>query len=524
MDSQELYEGMGHIDEEILERSEKNKVSKPRKRPGPNRMGLIAAALALVICGSALLRSGILLSNRETYLTQEDQTPSQNTDSTEEGTQGQTPSLQNPLVLTVRALEEAVYPQMVEYPQEEDYYDLKTGEMDLEGLNQAFGEWRESVQAQRQEEGYAKGLEPFFTATMREFLSGPEGENRLYSPLNVYLALGMLAEISGGESREQILDLLGAESIEALRDQAKAVWNAQYRDDGATASILASSLWLDEALSFSEEPLKTLADTYYASSYLGQLGSEESNQALRQWLNDQTGGLLEDQIQEISLDPETILALATTLYYKAGWDVEFHEHNTCQETFYGTQGELSCQFMHGSFQETYYWGDTFTAVGQKMANDGGTMWLILPDEGVSIQEMLEQEETMRFLLSNGQWDRRKDMKVHLSMPRLDVSGNADLGQGLRNLGVTEVFAQQRADFSPLGLPAGEAWLSQVSHGVRVKADEEGVEAAAYTLMLMENAEPPSEEEVSFTLNRPFVFAITSEDGLPLFTGTVYDPA
>src|SRR5699024_6557756 len=127
----------------------------------------------------------------------------------------------------------------------------------------------------------------------------------------------MLAELTDGNSRQQILDLVGADSIEDLRTQANAVWNGQYRNDGATTSILASSLWLNEDVSFVEDTMKRLADTYYASSYQGEMGSQELNKALQDWLNAQTGGLLENQVNEITMDPETVMTIATTLYYQA---------------------------------------------------------------------------------------------------------------------------------------------------------------------------------------------------------------
>lgn len=47
-------------------------------------------------------------------------------------------------------------------------------------------------------------------------------------------------------------------------------------------------------------------------------------------------------------------------------------------------------------------------------------------------------------------------------------------------------------------------------------------AVAYTVMEYESAEPEG-EEIAFTLDRPFLFAITSEDGLPLFVGVVETP-
>ncbi|MBQ1887296.1 MAG: serpin family protein, partial [Firmicutes bacterium] len=56
--------------------------------------------------------------------------------------------------------------------------------------------------------------------------------------------------------------------------------------------------------------------------------------------------------------------------------------------------------------------------------------------------------------------------------------------------------------------------------VRVKADEDGVEAAAYTVIMVKATSAMPEEPIEFTVDRPFIFEIISSEGLPLFTGVV----
>ena len=175
-----------------------------------------------------------------------------------------------------------------------------------------------------------QSLSTTFFSFFKKSFSTPKksGENKVYSPLNVYMALAMLAEVTDGECRQQILTLLGSESIDALRTQAASVWNANYSNDGAVTSILANSLWLNEAVDFHQTTMDSLAQNYYASSFRGQMGSEEFDQALRDWINEQTGGLLEAQADGLSMDPETIMALASTIYYRAKWHSEFSEDRT----------------------------------------------------------------------------------------------------------------------------------------------------------------------------------------------------
>jgi len=420
-------------------------------------------------------------------------------------------------------LAEAEYPEMAPYPNEMDYFTEEN--YDPDGFDKVYTAWREDKKAQRdQYEGYREGLDGFFAASIQEYLSAAEGKNRAYSPLNVFMALSMLAEITDGESRAQILQLLGKTDIDSLRQQAKAIWNANYSDDGALTSVMASSVWLNEDVNFVQETVDSLAENYYASSYKGTMGSPEFNAALQDWLNEQTGGLLKDQAANVEMSPETILALATTVYFRAKWSSEFSEQNTQEGVFHLSTGEdVAADFMHKSGSRHYYWGDKFSSVSLGFEG-GGSMKFVLPDEGVSVDELLSDEQAMEYMLSREGWDNSKYLIVNMSVPKFDVVSDIDLSAGLKNMGVTDVFDANVSDFTPMTADMDGVFLSQAQHAARVTIDEEGCTAAAYTVMMVAGSAMPPEEEVDFVLDRPFIFILTSMDGLPLFTGVVNNPA
>ena len=434
-------------------------------------------------------------------------------------------SLSRPLTAQAEGLlAEPEYPQMAPYPDETRFFDSVTGEFDSDGFSEVYSRWRESQERQYdQPEGYADSLQAFFKDSMAVFLSSPKGENTVYSPVNVYMALAMLAEVTGGSSRQQILQLLDAQDMESLRTQAQQVWNANYRDDSASRSLLANSLWLDSSLEYREDPLAVLAGSYYASVYRGKLGSGEMDQALQDWLNQQTQGLLEEQSRNVRMAPMTALSLASTICYQVKWRNEFHEENNEEMTFHGANGDVSATFMKRTLSYgPYYWGECFSAVGLGL-EDGGTMWLILPDPEVTLQALLEDGTALDFATGgHRQWADQAQVKVNLSLPKFDVVSDTDLSQGLKSLGVTDIFEESAADFSPI-LPGVTATLSTASHAARVAIDEEGITAAAYTVMMTAGAAPPPEDEVDFILDRPFLFVITNQDDTPLFAGVVNAP-
>ena len=149
------------------------------------------------------------------------------------------------------------------------------------------------------------------------------------------------------------------------------------------------------------------------------------------------------------------------------------------------------------------------------------MWFILPDEGVSTDTVLTEDALYSLLCSAYEWPDQKTLRVNQYIPKFDISADADLINGLQELGVWDVFDMSKADFTPL--TDQKAAIHQVKHAVRVAIDEEGVTAAAFTAMMMAGASRPPEEEMDFILDRPFVFAITGTDGVVLFMGVVNQP-
>lgn len=482
-----------------------------KKHRRPYWIGAVAAVLALVILFT--VAGGGTPAPTEPILfyppgTTETPTVPPQTTLPEDPT---APTLPQP-VLLANQVSAPTHPWMVAYPT-----DYSTG----------YDAWQDSQNDQYdQPKGYADSLDNFFAASIQKFLAG-EG-NQTYSPVNVYMALAMLAETARGESQQQILDLLGADSIEALREQAGYVWNAHYSADGMTSLLLGNSLWLDEAYSFEQSTVDTLAKDYYASLFSGDLGTEELNEQLRQWLNDNTGGLLKEQIKDVSLSPQTIVALASTIYFRAGWTDKFSEKATTQDIFHAPNADVTVDFMHKTFTDrTYYWGENYSAIRLGLSGDN-TMWLILPDENSSTAGVLEDGEFLTMLQDPKAWaDRTGRYKINLSLPKFDIVSDKDLISGLKQMGVTDIFDGEKADLYGLISPdqaAGNPYINGIDHAARVKIDEEGCEAAAFTLIQYGAGMAPAErDEIDFSLDRPFIFVVTSRDNLPLFAGTVVNP-
>ena len=427
-----------------------------------------------------------------------------------------------PLILSARAVSVASDSRKLERP--------RSGASD-----DKFKAWQE--QRQYRESLVAAAQSPIadFTGLISEqVLSGTDGTNRLWSPINAYIALAMTAELTGSHTQAQVLEVLGASDLTQLRGRISAVWEEIYEDNGKEISVLANSLWLDKDVTYAKDTMDILAHDYYASVYQGDLGTSRTNRDMANWIRNQTGGLLGERRGNVSLTPQDrVLTMASTIYFQSKWGSEFNAANNTQAVFHAPGGDVERTFMNKKeYQMNYYWGGDYSAVQMFMEN-GSSMWFILPDEGKTVNDVLASEEYMDMITQphrqvEGEEAKYKWMKVNLSVPQFDVSGTTNLKPALSSAGLAAIFNPLGNDFSPSIIRANDnddpVYLDSIHQDTRVKIDEKGVVAASYIeLNFGAGAAMPPEEIIDFVLDRPFLFVIASRDNLPLFAGIVNQP-
>ena len=174
--------------------------------------------------------------------------------------------------------------------------------------------------------------------------------------------------------------------------------------------------------------------------------------------------------------------------------------------------------MNNSHTETVYFGDDYRAARLPM-NEGYSMTFIKPNEGLTANELLSKDEVIAFILSEDAAKGSYRPIVELSVPKFDVESQAELTQVLTAMGVRDVFTKE-ADFTPLTEDTDDILVSNVLHGARVKIDEEGCEAAAYTMITLGATAVRDFEIEQFVLDKPFIYVIRNSMGTPLFVGVI----
>ncbi len=356
-------------------------------------------------------------------------------------------------------------------------------------------------------------------------------ENPVYSPLSYYMALSMAAECAAGNTRDEIVDVLGAEDIEDLRYENDLLYRAFRLDGNSDYCIVSNSAWLNSKWNFKQDAFDTLAKNYYATSYSRDFRKKEETEAeISEWISRKTKEKIKPDI--FIKDPESdIVRLINAVAFKDAWKEEFDAEMTKKNNFFKRDGsKISCDFMkeHNTGTEVGT-ADKFMMYSKEMKN-GYTMNFVLPDEGVDINDILSDEKAVSDIYS-GNLDYKKNLTVDFIVPKFEVTSEYDLIDASEKLGIKDAFDDLKADFSTIidyaeyGFGPGDVAITAIDQQAQVKIDEKGGEAEGYTQVVIGTTSPTTfpGQYLLFKLDRPFFYYISYKNNVPLFAGIIDNP-
>ncbi len=344
--------------------------------------------------------------------------------------------------------------------------------------------------------------------------------NLVFSPTALYLALVLLTKITEGNTKKQIVYMLGIKEKD-LSSVYGALECAASNITHLATSRISTSLWLNDRMDFDEKLLLHLNEKMNLVSYAGKMGSADMDAQIAEWVNKTTGNMLTDSAK-VNTTKDTLLELLTTIYFQSRWDHDFDEEETKLGSFHPLIGkEVRCKFMNQMVSTAYHIGTKFTAITKSLF-DGYDAIFALPNEGRYVDEVVQDFEWSQ-LVNTGRLSTTKQMLVDFSMPKFDISTKLDLKSVMKSFGVVDVFDSSVADFTPISTMS-EVFLSKVEQSTRIKADERGIEATSCVESgVIVAGIPPKQDEVKLVLDRPFIFMIVSRDTVPVFVGKVENP-
>ena len=345
------------------------------------------------------------------------------------------------------------------------------------------------------------------------------------SPISVYLALAMATDGANGQTQAELLSVLGCETLEELRGVCGAMLETLSIDDDGSTLDLHDSLWMASEINgapvtFRDAYLSSLADVYRSEAKTVEFGTQSASEQIAAWITEHTRGKIEISPDALAFDPSTVAVLINTIYLKDAWAESFNEESIKPDLFHGIDREFTVDYLCRKDKNARISkGDGFLRYRLYLKNIG-SMVFVLPDEGTPLSDLLGSAQKIDTLLRDGE---ELSADVDVMLPRFKFQDKMELSEVLSAMGLGTAFSGA-ADFS--GICDQSCRFDRVIQESYIGVDENGVEAAAYTMISMKTTSIQTQQlpEIDFHLTRPFLYAIESYDGTLLFIGTVTEPS
>ena len=218
------------------------------------------------------------------------------------------------------------------------------------------------------------------------------------------------------------------------------------------------------------------------------------------------------------------MAAMNAVYFKSCWKLPFQKELTFERPFLTSSDSKRVPLMTQSGIYPYY-------------ENHQVQMITLPYSGsASMSIVLPAADTDRGYfnrsLTSGRFEswlkKLKSSEGVIRLPRFKIDVKTHLLHPLKALGMARAFDQNLTEFDHVRTDRPPVWLDQVSHRALIDVNEEGTEAAAATVIMMECASAMHyrlpRRIFQMIVDRPFLLAIRDDQTKTiLFLGWIGDP-
>lgn len=347
-----------------------------------------------------------------------------------------------------------------------------------------------------------------------------ESENIMISPLSISYALSMTLNGANGSTRDSMMNALRYYNldIDDINNSYKDLTQSLMNVDERVVMEIANSVWVENRLNVKEEFINALKNYFDAEGYQFDISDPGIVDVINKWIEDHTHGKIKDMVDELSDD--VVMLLVNAIYFNGKWRYKFDEDQTTDMTFY-KKGDTEVMVPMMNQTTTLKVGGTEDLIIAELPYGQGNfvMDVILPQNGNSISDIMP-------LLNSETWNswigELNEREVNIFMPRFKYEYKKGLVDILTSMGMGIAFSGA-ADFS--NISDQQLFISEVLHQTFIETKEEGTEAAAATVVIMELTSVGPTGPLTISLDRPFLYIIReSSTNAILFMGMTGNPS
>lgn len=383
-----------------------------------------------------------------------------------------------------------------------------------------------AYQEQEIEPQQLKEYYEFISKTFRYMLAGTENNNITYAPINFYVSLSILSEMTEKEAGKELQDALGYADLDKHATGLQNMVNSlKKRDqyDGILGRLnLDTSFWLQDTLRYQEAVMDMVQKKYSLEMFEGDFQNSEFQKQMANWVYEKTNHSLQPQFNDLMTPTEdNAFCIISTLDFFGEWSSRFETEDTEKGIFYCKDGtEVECEFMNREWpQYAYVAGDDYIAATLDFVTRE-RMIFILPDETQDVHGFWTKDRLTDILSACGK-DDLSVAKLKFSVPKFNCSSKIDLKAIAEKMQVNQLFDPSSGAFGSFS--DAPLHLTDIKQEANISIDEMGCSVASYIAIVSTGANAEQLEEVEICLDRPFYY-ILCKDEIPFLIGIINNPA
>ncbi|XP_078812694.1 glia-derived nexin isoform X1 [Oryzias latipes] len=348
-------------------------------------------------------------------------------------------------------------------------------------------------------------------------------ENVVLSPHGVASVLGMLLSGAHGETRRQIIKGLRYKKngpYKMLRRLHKTLTSKSNQD----TVLIANGIFSQKGFPMEKTFVSTNKANFQCESRILDFSNPHAAaDEINKWVKNMTKGHIPSLLKADLLDPAmTRLVAINSIYFKGLWKSCFKPENTKMRPFHTADGSVSKVPMMSQLSlfnigmATTPEGSKYKVIELPYHGDNITMVIVVPSEEDTALSSITPHISTATVQT---WSKLMHMrKIRLFIPKFTADAEVDLEAPLSSLGISDIFSQDKADFSHIS--AEPLHVSKALQKAKIIVNEDGTQAAAATAtILLARSSPPW-----VTVDRPFLFLIRHKPtGTILFMGQINQP-
>ncbi len=385
-----------------------------------------------------------------------------------------------------------------------------------------------AYQEQEIEPQQLKEYYEFISKTFRYMLAGTENNNITYAPINFYVSLSILSEMTEKEAGKELQDALGYADLDKHATGLQNMMNSLKKrrpvnKEGILGRLnLDTSFWLQDTLHYQEAVMNTLQKKYSLEVFEGDFQNSEFQKQMADWVYEKTNHSLQPQFKDLMAPTEdNAFCIISTLDFFGEWSSSFNTEDTKKGIFYCKDGtQVECEFMNKEWPySTYVAGDGYISAELNFC-DEERMIFILPDETQDVHSFWTKDR-LTDILSAWKKDDLSVAKLKFSVPKFNCSSKIDLKAIAEKMQVNQLFDPSSGAFGSFS--DAPLHLTDIKQEANISIDEMGCSVASYIAIVSTGANAEQLEEVEICLDRPFYY-ILCKDEIPFLIGIINNPA